>query len=194
MTGPKPQITKEKLLKLLTKYDVNLEKEKFLIFGIRGYYLNTYGVKGKNDRGVWDDAIGMIDINGNYVVFRANVDPSSVRKGRGTGAGKGMASLKAMFHKDMWMVGRHKKIYPALRQASAVTVIRDGLDGPYEDTGTSFMINGHPGGAVGTSSAGCQTFMRSDWPAAIAFVVSEMKKFEKTRVSYLLMENDGSIA
>lgn len=191
----KPQVKKEKILSLAKRYGVDIDKEKFLIFGVRGYYLNTMGKAGKNDRGIYDDCIGMVSVDGTYATFQANVDPSRVRKGRGRDEGtKGMASLKVGFHKNMWMIGPHKKIKTALRQANPVTVVRDGLDGDYEDTGI-FMINGHPGGTVTTSSAGCQTFQPKDWPAAIALAVREMNRFGKKQVSYLLLDNSkGEVA
>lgn len=192
----KPSLNFERISRLLKHEGVDLKKEKFLIGGVRGYYLNTKGRPGKNDRGIWDDVIYMVTEDGQFVVFCANVDPSRVRKGRGFKEGsKGMASLKAMFHKDLWMIGRHKSIKTALRQASPCTVVRDGIDEDYEDTGSHFMINGHPGSTKGTSSAGCQTFMPSDWPTAIAFAVRQMNRYGKKRVSYLLSDNkDGSIA
>jgi lysozyme len=109
---------------------------------------------------MYDDALFLVSPEA-FVAFNANTDPSGYRKGRGTGAGKGMASLNP----GVWPVYRfdlHNGQYLALCQrAGTVTVTRDGRP-PYPDTGM-FGINIHRGGETGTSSEGCQTIPPKQW-------------------------------
>jgi len=156
------------------------------LFGSRGYYRDAMGVPGKNDRGIYDDAI-ILRSGTAHVAFNANTDPSVVRKGRGTGASKGIATLKP----GLWFftLGLHQGKYLALRQSGKFTVVRDGIDGNYEDTGDAFGINIHKGGYGTTSSLGCQTIFPDQWPAFIALVQSEMKRAEQKTIPYVLVEN-----
>jgi hypothetical protein len=152
------------------------------LVGIRGYYLNSMGVAGKNDVGLYDDAIILISPNV-HAAFNANVDPS--RLGFNAKAGKPMAQLKA----GVWRykIGKHGisrgNPYTALVQAAAVTVLR----GNTEETGW-FGINIHRGGRKTTSSEGCQTVPPDQWDAFIAMVQSEMKRNGATIISYVLTE------
>lgn len=186
-TRPKMALTEVSII--LHKNKLDPRKEGCVLVGIRGYYKNTMGKPGVNDRGIYDDAMFVVSPDC-FVAFNANTDPSRIRKGRGKGSEKGMASLKTGLYRAH-NVGYHKKIYPALRQGSGeVTVIRDGIDGDYEDTGR-FGINIHPGGINGTSSEGCQTIPRQggQWDAFIALVVSQLKKYNQKVVPYLLVES-----
>src|SRR5690606_11274540 len=133
--------------------------------------LNSMGVPGKNDRGIYDDAIFVLTPTG-YYTFNGNTDPSRYRAGYGLGSRKGMACLKAGIHR--YKIGTHNPSkspasrYKALVQAEPVTVIRDG-NPPYEHTGWH-GINIHRGGDKTTSSLGCQTIPPSQWPAFIRIV------------------------
>lgn len=62
------------------------------VVGVRGYYRDTLGAVGRNDRAMYDDALFIVADEA-FAAFNANTDPSGYRNGRGTGAGKGMASL-----------------------------------------------------------------------------------------------------
>ena len=48
----KPQLTRENALKILKWKNIDLNKTPLVLLGVRGYYLDTMGVKGKNDRGI----------------------------------------------------------------------------------------------------------------------------------------------
>lgn len=136
--------------------DPRLKNEEFFMVGIRGYYGTT------NKRGIYDDALFLVNKKTGFIAtYNANVDPSFYRKGKGTGKDKGIANLKAGWHR--YKKGPHPlhKGYPAFRQAAHVTVIRDG-DPPYEDTG-DFGINIHKGSKNSTSSLGCQTVIPNQW-------------------------------
>lgn len=150
------------------------------LLGVRGYYRDTLGKPGVNDRGIYDDAIFLYSPEA-HVAFNANTDPSVARKH--------IAALKA----GVWQykVGIHglskpkTQQYTALVQAGEVTVIRD-QEGP--DTGY-FGINIHRGSYNGTSSLGCQTIFPDQWPAFIALVQSELKRAGQKAIHYVLVEN-----
>jgi len=159
------------------------------LLGRRGYYRDTMGRKGKNDRGIYDDAIFLVTPTA-FVSFNANVDPSTARDG--------MAVLEAgVYH---YRIGVHglskpkKKRYKALVQASDVTVLRDDLDdpdrdGPERDVGR-FGINIHKGGFTTTSSLGCQTIHPDQWESFITLVEAEMRRHGVATISYLLTQRE----
>lgn len=164
------------------------------IVGIRGYFRDTLGAVGRNDRAMYDDALFLVSDDA-FVAFNANTDPSGYRKGKGFGAGKGMASLNP----GRWPVYRfdkHNGKYDAVCQrAGPVTVTRDG-DPPYAETGM-FGINIHRGGVNGTSSEGCQTIPPDQWPAFIATAQDQAKRlygadWKGETLTYILLE--GPIA
>lgn len=179
----KPQLKQGDVEKILQAKKVDTKKFPVNVVAVRGYYLDTMGAKGANDRGIFDDAAFTIS----PTIFSSvnwNVDPSSYRKGSGTGSKKGMASLKP----GVWdyKIGAHKGKSPAGNQAGKVTVIRDGVSGDYEDTGY-FGINLHWGSANGTSSAGCQTAPPNQWPSFINPLVAELKRYGQKTFKYVLI-------
>lgn len=182
--GNGPRVSMERVKEVLESQGV--DTSKVCLLGVRGYYLDTYGAKGKNDRGVYDDALIWWKVDSFYT-FRGNTDPSSFRKGSGTGSKKGMALLK----KGVWpgyYPGMHNGSVPhlAFRQGKPVTVIRDGSP-DYEDTGM-FGINIHRGGKNGTSSLGCQTVMPSDWDNFKSMGDEALKKYDQKEFVYCLVE------
>ena len=138
-----------------------LGKNEMVMLGVRGYYRDSLGKKGANDRGLYDDAIFIVTgtgiklINSSYIAsFNANVDPSIFRRS--------IANLKPGEYK--YQTGFHNitkpgRMYPAFRQASLVTVVRDQVG----EVSGWFGINIHKGGILGTSSEGCQTIAPKQW-------------------------------
>lgn len=188
-----PRLSARELLKKLATHKIDFDKHKLIIVGIRGYYKNTLGEVGKNDRGIYDDAIFVYSPVG-MVAYNGNTDPTGFRKGDGAGSTKGMAVLKTgayYAHK----LGLHKGKYLALVQRlGKVTVIRDGINGDYEDTGEGFGINIHKGEMDSTSSEGCQTIPPTQWNGFINLVKELAKryygnKWEDTVIPYILLEN-----
>lgn len=179
----RPQMKKDQVEKILKAKGIDRDKFPVCVLAVRGYYLDSMGKKGVNDRGIYDDAV-FIDSPTLFQSVNWNTDPSRYRKGRGKGAGKGMASLK--LGTWLYQIGPHKGKSPACRQAEAVTVIRDGIDGDYEDTGW-FGINHHWGGR-GTSSAGCQTAPPNQWPSYIQPLVAELKRYGQKVFKYVLID------
>lgn len=161
------------------------------IVGIRGYYRDTMGVSGRNDRGIYDDAIFLVT-PGHFASYNANTDPSVYRAGQGKGSGKGMARLNP----GVWRAhrfGLHRGKYMALIQTGgSVTVTRDGTP-DYADSGW-FGINIHRGGYNTTSSLGCQTIYPAQWAAFIESAQDQARRFfgpqwKQTTIPYVLLEN-----
>lgn len=170
----KPRLSSSELRSMLVPYRIDRTTFPIVVVGIRGYYRNSMGAPGVNDRGIYDDAI-FIDTIQATVAFNGNTDPSIHRKGRGKGGAKGVASLNP----GAWYVHKfdlHKGKYLALCQRSGdVTVTRDGTP-PYEDTG-SFGINIHKGSYNGTSSIGCQTIHPDQWESFIGLAKDQAKRY-----------------
>ncbi len=187
MVPPKrPQQTREETMKLIRQSGA---KDKLALVGIRGYYRDTMGVPGKNDRGVYDDAILVVGPEC-YVTFNANTDPSVFRK------------TVATLQPGVWRYkkGKHpltsrrgKNNYDALRQAAPVTVLRDAdppaHTAPWSDNGW-FGINIHKGGFSTTGSEGCQTIFPDQWLAFQTLVYSEMDRNGQSTVPYILVANN----
>lgn len=144
------------------------------LVGIRGYYHDDHSA---NLRGIYDDAIFLVTPD-MFVPFNANTDPSVFRKG--------IAKLRAgiwQYKLGIHGLSRPKaQQYQALVQAAPVTVLRDG---GADDSGW-FGINIHRGGINSTSSLGCQTIPPAQWPAFIALVSQEMKRFGQKFIPYVL--------
>lgn len=184
----KPRINRHDCI---NKYLPNLPINEVIILGVRGYYFDSMGEKGKNDRGIYDDAIFVISPE-NFFSFNANTDPS--RFGQNKNVGKGFAVLQEGIY--TYQIGRHginreratngrTKAYTALVQKSPVKVKRDGKNDI--DVGM-FGINIHMGGMNTTSSEGCQTIYRPQWNEFIDTIQSEMKKYKQREVKYYLVE------
>ena len=173
----RPRIERKTTEQLLASRKVS---DPVCLVGIRGYYRDTMGAVGKNDVGLYDDALVVVSPNV-HAAFNANVDPT--RLGWNAKAKKPMAQLKPGVYR--YKLGLHGisrgNPYKALVQAGPVTVMR----GDSEETGR-FAINIHRGGNTTTSSEGCQTLPPAQWPAFIALVETEMKRNNAKTLSYVL--------
>ena len=169
-----PQKTDEEVRAILKVNGVDPTKP--CVLAIRGYYLDTYGERGENDRQCFDDAVFVVTPE-SVTPFQFNTDPNGYRKGFGTGKHKGMAMLKKGIH--IYGEGNHKG-YPAFRQCEKNTVIRDG-DPPYTDTGYH-AINIHSGGYYSTSSLGCQTCPKTTWNKFKMLLSAALRKFDAPKV------------
>jgi lysozyme len=153
------------------------------LVGIRGYYEDTLGKPGQNDRGIYDDAFFVVSPR-NFVSFNGNTDPS--RTGFNAKVGKGLAVLQT----GVWIYkrGTHgvtgKNPYPAFVQASQVEVLRDG--GKRERG--FFAINIHRGGANSTSSEGCQTIPPAQWDEFYRALTGELDFYKQQTFPYVLLE------
>jgi lysozyme len=173
----RPQQAKEKTLAMTIRAGI---EDRVALVGIRGYYADSMGVKGKNDRGIYDDAIILLSPSA-HATFNANTDPSIFRKG--------IAVLKTGVHrfkKGNHGISRPDGGYPALRPANAkeeLPVTRD-----KEGDSMGVAINIHRGSYNSTSSAGCQTIYPSQWDGFINLVYGEMARYNQKTIPYLLTE------
>lgn len=179
----RPQQPREESARILVAAGIT---QPVCLLGVRGYFFQTMGDPGRNDRGIYDDAM-ILYSTAAHVTFNANTDPSVFRPG--------VASLRC----GLWSykVGIHglskpkAKQYTALVQAAPVTVSRDPQkpgNKPVTDTGL-FGINIHRGSYGGTSSLGCQTIHPDQWPAFIALVQEQLRRFGQKTIPYLLTEH-----
>lgn len=166
-----PKMSREEITAIVVNSGV---RSDVVIVGIRGYYRDTMGKVGVNDRGIYDDAIFVLSPN-EFKAFQANVDPSVFRKG--------IANLKVGVYKVVKWIHRGK--YAALQIVNDV-VVRDGET--KEDSGRH-GINFHYGSETQTWSQGCQTLPRSIYWAFLNLVYSEMQKYHLDSIQYVLIDN-----
>ena len=188
-----PKATREKVIaKLITSgLWKNTKVTQCSVIGWRGYYLNSMGKRGENDRGIYDDALFVLSPD-TWTAFNGNTDPSVYRTGRAV-----LEAPQRVVYRPGYHGYKSKYGHPAFRQASPVIVRRDGGtgngkalgDGRFTDEGMArFWINLHRGGHTTTSSAGCQTVPPTQWDAFYNLVRLQMKRFEQTEFSYYLVE------
>jgi len=161
----KPKLSAKDVRKIADRFGINnLTHGRVSILAIRGYYKDSMGKVGVNDRGIYDDAM-FVMLHGRVLPFQANTDPSAWRTG--------IATLKP--GKWRFIAGKHKlndrNGYPALRQYGNMTVTRDNQKA---QTGY-FGINLHRGGSENTSSLGCQTIPAGQWDKFITAVYDALK-------------------
>lgn len=166
----KPRLSRADIENLLIQKGVT---DKVVLVGIRGYYLDSMGKKGANDRNVYDDAIFVISPT-EFESFQANTDPSINRKG--------VATMKTGVHR--YHKGKHRNSYWALRLVGdRVPVTRDG-----QGDSVGIALNIHKGGRRKTGSLGCQTLMPEDWDDFIELVYDQMDNYGQDTIPYVLVE------
>lgn len=171
----RPEMTKDTALQMLSRGIVDTSKPALL--GRRGYYRDSMGVPGRNDQGIYDDAIFFVSPDA-FMACNANTDPNVNRKG--------IATLRTGVWK--YAIGIHgitkpkERQYTALVQAAPVWVERADSAADFG----FFGINIHRGGDLSTSSEGCQTIYPSQWPAFINLVQSQLLKFGVKTIPYYL--------
>lgn len=160
---------------------------EFFIFGVRGYYRDTMGKVGANERGFYDDAIFVVSPEC-CAAFNANTDPSKWRRGIATLC-EGVHPYKPGNHG----ISRPGGGYPAFRPATKdeeLPVQRDGIGDPWPGV----AINIHKGGYSGTSSEGCQTIYPDQWDAFHALALSEFNRSKgKDEKSFFYILTSGPI-
>lgn len=172
----RPQLSRAELEKLIS--DASFPEAVYLV-GIRGYYRDTMGKKGENDRGIYDDAIFLV-APGYFQSFNANTDPS-VHK-------KGIAVLKPGLY--YYKKGHHRisrpPSYPAFRPDTPGEQLPVSRDGQGDSMGVA--INIHKGSYNSTSSEGCQTIYPNQWLELQETAYQLMDQYGQKRIPYLLIE------
>lgn len=180
-----------------------LDRAKYpiIVVGYRGYYRDTIGKPGMNDRGDYDDAIMLVTPN-MFLACNGNTDPSAPQ-----GAVTGRASLKPGCY-PMWKLDLHRGKYLAFCQRAGPCIVkRDNTDqfkagARHEKYGLClggglwqgvFGINGHRGGSNTTTSEGCQTVPEPQWSGLIAAAESEARRiwgkaWRSGVIPYILIE------
>ena len=189
----RPNATQADVESWLEKFGIDRVKYPLIIVGIRGYYEKSMGDTTKNDRGIYDDA-GFILSPNVFKSFNFNCDPSFVRKGKGTGADKGMLSIKSDQVCYAHKFGFHRGKYLALVQREFELVcLRDNLNGGFYEVKGIFGANIHKGGSTNTFSEGCQTVPPFQWQEFINLASSQAKslfadKWDKVVIPYVLID------
>lgn len=176
-----PQDIREKLDQF---YKLN-PRGMVAVVAFRGYYLDTMGKPGENDRNLYDDCMCVV-APGVFVTFNANTDPTRFKQGVAT-----LVPGLHYFKKGKHGITTHADGgYNAFRPATpdeALPVWRDG-----EDYGVKVFkgiaINIHRGGYTVTSSEGCQTVYPDQWNEFQTTVYDLMTKYNQKTLPYALID------
>lgn len=172
-----PKASLSRITKVIAKAKLT---DQVVLVGVRGYYRDTMGKPGVNDRGIYDDALFIVSPT-NFSSYNANTDPSAHRPG--------IASLVPGVHRyrrGNHGISRPGGGYPAFRPATKneeLPVVRDGVINPRPGV----AINIHRGSRNSTSSEGCQTLPPDQWDAFYATLSGEMKRHGVTTFPYILI-------
>lgn len=188
MPTAKPGASRGRIETIVAKFIDKLEGSKFVMVACRGYYRDTMGKPGVNDRGIYDDAIFFIAPDC-FMAFNANVDPSIYRMKIATVAGDQVI----WYRKGLHGIGRPPpRCYPAFRQSRPLIVERDdGKGGRVKCKPDWPFTNLHRGGVKGTSSEGCLTIPPSQWDAAKKLGYELMTRHGQKEVPCILVEMAG---
>jgi lysozyme len=176
-----PKLALDKVTQLIAKAKLT---DTVVLVGIRGYYRDTMGKPGTNDRGIYDDALFIVAPS-HFTAWNGNTDPSAFRKG--------IASLVPGVHR--YRPGNHGISrpgggYPAFRPATkdeALPVSRDGVVNP----SPGIAINIHKGSRTSTSSEGCQTIPPQQWDGFYTALKGQLKQHSQTTFPYLLVDESA---
>jgi lysozyme len=184
----KPKLTREQALAQISTDNrskiISGSKGRNSVFliGFRGYYMDSMGKPGENDRGIYDDAICVVTPD-EFLAYNANTDPSRHKQGVAT-----LIPGVYPYRKGKHGITTHADGgYWAFRPATpneAVPVTRDGQAG----TSMGIAINIHKGGYTTTSSEGCQTIHPDQWPDFQRLVYALMDRYEQKIIQYALIE------
>lgn len=155
---------------------------------VRGYYLDSMGAAGRDDRNIYDDACFVA--TSDFTVFEsynANTNPSFIRRG-----GRNLAQLDLGVYR--FYRGMHKRRYAALRafpEGREMPVTRDGKPS------TAQYINIHKGSTSETVkdvvwSEGCLTLPDTQYGDFVMRVWTAMDRLKLETVRVILLENKAT--
>ena len=181
----RPRMSDTAVRALLASHHVDLSLGPVLL-GVRGYYRDTMGAAGANDRGLYDDAAFLVTEDA-VLAYNFNTDPSAPDRGTK------LATLVPGTYWYRW--GTHHPNSPAayrcLVQDGYVTVRRD--DGRQEVG--EFYIHIHRGGITVTSSEGCQTVPPNQYDRAfVPDVDRAMREAGVERIRYVLVDAEPGVS
>lgn len=176
----RPQITEEMARKILASAGVS---DPVAVIGVRGYFEDTMGKPGRNDRGIYDDAVVVVWPEG-IEAYNANTDPSIYRPAIAT-----LLPGVHYYRKGNHGISRPGGGYPAFRPATPgekLPVRRDG-----RGVSVGIAINIHKGSVSSTSSEGCQTIHPHQWSAFYSRLSSLLERYGRSKFPYVLIEEQG---
>lgn len=154
------------------------------IIAFRGYYMDSMGKPGANDRGIYDDCMCIVTPDG-YRTVNGNTDPSRFKPGVAT-----LIPGLHFFKKGKHGITTHQDGgYWAFRPATpdeSLPVWRDGQDWGVK-VFKGIAINLHKGGYTTTSSEGCQTVHPDQWNKFQTEVYDLMTKYKQDTLPYSLV-------
>jgi hypothetical protein len=177
----RPKLPAAEAQAIIAAHGVDRAAHPIVVLGVRGYYRDTMGAVGANDRCLYDDCLA-IDTPRGFLAVNGNCDPSKFEPGIAT-------LLPGVYFAHEF--GLHKGAYLALVQTGGeVTVSRDGQTA--HDEGW-FGINIHRGGYATTGSLGCQTVHPDQWAEFIGLGESEARRlwgasWQRVVVPYVLVD------
>jgi lysozyme len=180
----RPKLNLQDSLAIIEKSGYSIA-EPVKVLAIRGYYLNSMGLPGQNDIGIYDDAMFLIGPN-YFQSFNGNTDPARYRIGIAT-----LVPGLHFFKKGKHGLSKPGGGYPAFRPDTpdeSLPVTRYGQAGIFK----GIAINIHQGGQYETSSEGCQTIIKDQWLSFQETAYKLMDKEGQRRLPYLLCENLGN--
>jgi lysozyme len=178
----RPRLTDTEARAILAANGVHASKE-VAVLAKRGYYLDTMGKKGENDRGIYDDAIAIVGPEV-FAAFNGNTDPSVFRKNIATLI-PGVHEYKPGLHGVSFNKPGYP--YPAFIPATPgkrVPVRRDGQAG----ASVGVAINIHRGSRTTTSSLGCQTIPPDQWDLFRDLLNGQLRRMGQKTFRYVLVE------
>lgn len=146
----KPRLSADALHQAIAPYVIDRVLYPLIIVGIRGYYRNSLGKPGTNDRGLYDDAL-FVDSTNVTAAFNGNTDPSVARPG------EAVLQPGAYFAHRLDIHHGAKAAYPAVCQREGdVAVLRDGAQQAVKGR---VGINIHKGGNRTTEARAVKPFL-----------------------------------
>ncbi|MEL6503468.1 MAG: glucosaminidase domain-containing protein [Pseudomonadota bacterium] len=179
----RPQQPSKVTRAILQDWDHAYEGQTVML-AVRGYFRDSKGKPGVNDRGIFDDAVFVVSPRGVWA-FNFNVDPSRYRDGIASYKADQSISFKQGIHG--YSKPAHLR-YPALEQVSVAHITRD----EQADEVGDFHMNIHKGSASGsTSSLGCCTVPVEQWDEFFGVVCREMDADGQKLIHMVLLEYQG---
>ncbi|MEM8575514.1 MAG: peptidoglycan-binding domain-containing protein [Pseudomonadota bacterium] len=188
LPGSRPQQPDDVTRAVLNKFSVftpaRRRNDQVKVLVARGYYLDSMGRRGRNDRGIYDDAIFVASPDG-VTEWNGNSDPSVYRYRVAT-----IDAPQAIRYRPGWHGYGRPSGHNAFRQDSNCTVIRDKIGPDYG----MFHVNLHKGSYSTTSSLGCLTVPPQQWGMFYRHLMGKLDKFDQPTFYATVLQYQGGHA